>query len=448
MSDNATISAWSDHALQLARTHARTRLDPAAWRETLKRILVELHDCAMSAPSDVRQAFEDLLEGDLMREAKERSRRIDADHVLDWPDPAGESPRHLFKALSVQLRGIDESLFLDPDAPPTDPEPFETYCRTSDPAGAWRPRFVVKRLNARPALSSRDNHAFVLRGLRHHRLLPARHQDRDVVLYPMSGLTPPETRLPPIAERPLGAALFEGFVCVDPNIDTLAGPFTFKRVSHRDVGETVRLQLRRARHERCFAVVWPELTVPPDVRAAIRRELEDGDDMEGALQVIVAGSWHEADGSKTVNQSQVYSGLGEKLLTFQKILPYRGKGERAVESIESGTRLPVLVTDEALIAFGICRDFCENEDISYPDLDVDLILVPSLGTATAMRGHVQTAQRLATRHRTRSFVVQQEIPARTERLGWVLNCGSNLETDVEQAEVFRAHGRDPPKAVD
>ena len=64
-------------------------------------------------------------------------------------------------------------------------------------------------------------------------------------------------------------------------------------------------------------------------------------------------------------------------------------------------------------ASAICKDFCDRAVASpFAELPVDLILVPSMGRASTLAGHLANAENLRLRTGTIVFVVQQ-LPGTT-----------------------------------
>jgi hypothetical protein len=224
-------------------------------------------------------------------------------------------------------------------------------------------------------------------------------------------------------------------------VEAVGSGFVFREVSCRDGRKTIDDQVRGAREAACFTVVWPELTMPPRLRThlvgALKRTVGPG---AGDLKAAVAGSWHERDGEAYVNEAVVVNGFGKRLFRYRKIIPYID-GKNIQEGIRSGTSIPVLVTDEGLVAVAICRDFCERKRPHFPGLDVDFVLVPSLGDPAALEGNEATAGDMNLRHGTRSFVVQQCLPREPDRLGWVVDTRRRRDKGVAQASTFVVYPR-------
>ena len=69
------------------------------------------------------------------------------------------------------------------------------------------------------------------------------------------------------------------------------------------------------------------------------------------------------------------------------------------------------MTDRELIAFAICKDFCDKaREVPIRSLDVDLVLVPSMGRLNTMTAHRDTADTMKISFGTRAVVVQQTYP--------------------------------------
>jgi predicted amidohydrolase len=138
--------------------------------------------------------------------------------------------------------------------------------------------------------------------------------------------------------------------------------------------------------------------------------------------LIVGGTWHEENDGKVANVATIFDGYGAIKLTYKKMLPFIDE-EMKAESIELGKKLPVLVTDDQLVTVAICKDFCDlSLSLPYLELDVDLVLVPSMGNEATMKGHQNTAKRMRVLYGARTFIVQQVYPKEQtyEALGLVL----------------------------
>lgn len=100
-------------------------------------------------------------------------------------------------------------------------------------------------------------------------------------------------------------------------------------------------------------------------------------------------------------------------------------GEGPHEAIELGNCIPVLVLEQAILAFAICLDFCNlPEDPPYPDLDIDYVIVPSCGGASTMQGHIRRSSVLLAKLKSRTMVVQQYFADRRGRVSRARSAGA------------------------
>jgi predicted amidohydrolase len=125
------------------------------------------------------------------------------------------------------------------------------------------------------------------------------------------------------------------------------------------------------------------------------------------LQVLVAGSWHVERGGKWWNSAPILDGYGKVLATYEKLTPFYSAGI-GYEDVTLGAGIPVIVTDDYVVAIAICKDFCDLSRVAdLAQLDVDLFLVPSMGGDSTMSGHQTMAKHLTVQRGSRAFVVQQ-----------------------------------------
>jgi hypothetical protein len=252
-----------------------------------------------------------------------------------------------------------------------------------------------------------------------------------------------------VAAQPItvGAALFAN-LAIRTEGDASDG-FVIAEVTCDDPEGTVALQVEASIDDGCFGVIWPELTVPPTLRKYIADLLKEralDADPKPAPDVLVAGTWHENQDGKVTNLATVFDGYGETKLVYQKLIPF-STNELGSEKITRGTQLPILVTDSHLIAFAICRDYCDlGLKLPYPELDVDFVFVPSMGDEKTMSGHQVTAKRIQVLYGARTFVVQQASAPVASELGLVLPLPDDPEAtnpaDLRQFEVWHSYQSD------
>ncbi|PYE96609.1 putative amidohydrolase [Rhizobium sp. PP-F2F-G38] len=270
------------------------------------------------------------------------------------------------------------------------------------PPGQWKSGdwWVVPVPRQVPWRQPKQGDGFHRRGLRHHRLIPTT----------VRGMTVEMWRFPK-SDKPLGQPLTKLGAAVfnDVALETASdgtGRFHVQGIKVHDVAAAIEEHFRHAASGRCFAVVWPELTVPGEVRGFIEH-LVVSTQGRGA-EIYVAGSWHESETAGRYNVSHVYDRFGVDTVQHRKFVPFLDT-HHGRESIERGDSLHVIVTDHYIVSVAICKDFCGITSGSSPfaDLNVDLLLVPSMSTRSAMGSHQTVAKTIRHSVGTRTFVVQQ-----------------------------------------
>ncbi|PZO70980.1 MAG: hypothetical protein DI636_04710 [Pelagerythrobacter marensis] len=198
--------------------------------------------------------------------------------------------------------------------------------------------------------------------------------------------------------------------------------WTAKSASSSADGATIKAQVKGCADDRPFAAVWPELSMSPPrlaaLSAALRAEFEWCDPLESPL-IIAAGSWHEQVDGETRNVLKVLDRAGNLRIEIAKISRFFGGGLK--EGNVADQHIKVLWTPDGLVSFAICSDFC---DLAIPpppfiDLDVDFLLIPSLGNRQAFVGHEANRLRRAIVTAGETFLVQQNEEG-GRPLGWVL----------------------------
>lgn len=252
-------------------------------------------------------------------------------------------------------------------------------------------------------VKGKTNEPYARRGIARHVIIPREIGGRLIELWPAYLVSPPSG--PPSR---LAAATFKEFALVQD--ENVKDGFIAAGVNSPEQSNVVASQLRRSAGDKYLAMVWPELTIPPELRDLIVVTLQTGGNSSKPYpDVVVAGSWHEFRNGKFVNASYVFDSYGDKIVDFTKSIPW--SGAEGHEYIELGNKIPIIVSDDYLIALAICRDFCDLSGPSpYVELNVDYILVPSLGTNKAMQSHRNVAKRTRTERNARAFVVQQSHP--------------------------------------
>ena len=169
----------------------------------------------------------------------------------------------------------------------------------------------------------------------------------------------------------------------------------------------VREQVDQAIAASSDVLSWPELTVPEQRLAHIKKAL-NGDPLATAsrISLTVAGTWHIEASHGWVNRAHILHGRGQRLASYDKRRWFAFDGR--YERIEPGKSLLVIVTDDRLVSIAICKDFCDDvPDKVYDWLGVDLVLVPSMGNKKTLDAHRRSAKILQSRQGAVSVLVQQ-----------------------------------------
>ena len=421
------VDRWIDKAKREARRSGPSPVTVPA----LAGRLVALDRLMRSAPDYVLNAYsrlkeeEDLVAGTDLRVAQLEQER------WSWVQSNSLDPAAMVLPLAVEIRATDALLrMIRPREAPSQPN-VEWKAKGHDAL------VVPSRQRRLGRRGDRDGQPYQRRGVLSHRILPMEigrfrvraHGGGAVALEPPLG--------PPAFKG--GAALFKDLLTFtvdrrDP------GLFTVVECRAEAHHEQIEESLRHAHDEACSSLVWPELTISPTDRHRIERWLATRLLSDRAhfpkLDLVVAGSWHEGGPGKTVNRGYVLDGLGNLLLTFDKLIAYHGSDFGSEDILESD-QLEVLVLDDLLVAFGICRDFAEIKPTNpFGQLEVDLIIIPSMGNATTANGHRINAEVVAERTTARSFIVQQRAPSPSgPPLGFVIHDGK----ETQQFTVFAAY---------
>jgi hypothetical protein len=257
----------------------------------------------------------------------------------------------------------------------------------------------------------KDRKPATRRAIQYHAVVPTEAGAYRVVLTRLPDQLHLRTRTAP---RPYvyGAALFENLTLRAELIGE--DEFRLTGVDCRGQQQIMQAHIRKAREEQCDVLLWPELTVPTGMVAHLKAFLKgEALSRQQNLELIVCGSWHERDSTgRWRNRSIVLDGRGDEVLHYDKRRKFSHDfpgDKRRTEAIEPGAVLPVLAVADRLIAFSICKDTCDHtERWAYAALDVDLVLVPSLGDGGTTHAQLLHAAPLYTERETSTVLVQQE----------------------------------------
>lgn len=373
-----------------------------ALEHRLEAALAQLWLAMQSPPASVRSAYEALRELDLGA-AKSRAAQLALQAHPAW-SPDLEGPvKNLVMEVAVEIRAIDQAL-----------NECREWGRSGDPNQEYRAFgghgvFIIPRAQGIRTMAKLGQN-FDRRGLVHNRLLPDNINGLVVRLYDPALAGPGRDG----SDADLISALFAK---VQPEMPRRPSDETFRvtaLTNEAELADTLRAQIAALDDAPgAMAVVWPELAISPTLKSIVIAGLESRAlaDETTPLGFVVAGSWHQTRGDGFVNLSPVMDEFGGPLLEVIKRERYQLKDCGRLEGLDPGEELPILVYGDVLIAFGICKDFCDKRaETPFMRLDVDLIVVPSLGDENTLQQHIIAADTLAVRYGTRALVVQQCLP--------------------------------------
>ena len=414
---------WVAAAIDLARVQAQSEaVDPTSLRIALGTTALLM----ARAPTRFTDAYSRLSEVELAQGGLRVQNQLEQDDWTWTVDAANAAD--LVKDIGCRARGLDAALAhaVPFDGPPDDVD-RAYYCPEAD-------AYVIPRHGGVETARPKGGRMFFLRrGTPLHRVVPKRLGSFTTRLHALDDL---DSSLS--TTRSLGAAMFEEF---ELKLETDGGSFKATGIVCPSAKESAAAHVDAGRAA-CIAIVWPELTMPPEIVQSLADKLSSdalGPGATGALQWVLAGSWHQGDPVK--NLAPILDAYGNLRFEYAKSILYRD-GEHGIEAALEGYVVPILVTERSLVAFGICRDFCELvQGTPYPELGVDLVVVPSMGEETTIRSH-RTAAHLISVAGERAFVVQQRQRTGRGKTGWVLppiGDPSTLEPDAMLAGSWSEH---------
>jgi hypothetical protein len=403
------LQIWKAEARKLGEAHGAIA---DVSRDVLRRVLIQLNLLFLKAPGEIRRAYKNLSEKRLAVSQQQRTDVVNSGS-LGWTLPEHDDAASIAEALGGQIRAIDWRLFRQASQ-----FPFEVSYWLAE----GDEFYVIPRSGVSKDRLSKKGQPYEKRGMFNHRIVPSEIDGYRVEVVESRTLRLSATADP--SEWIMGACVFAG---LDPRPKfTHVNDDKYFIIDHLicdTANDTVDEQMEKALADNCMAVVWPELSVPPPLRQRIEDRLRRVDivDTRERPEIVVAGSWHEPKEGGHVNRAHIYDGYGKHLAVYDKIEPYYDS-RWGTEKISPGKTLCILATEAALIGFAICLDFCEVNSNPFTELDIDLMLVPSMGNDETMRGHQLTAKRISVRFGARSFVVQQitETEYKDGRLGIIL----------------------------
>ncbi len=355
---------------------------------------------------------------------QDRIRRIcDAlleNHVLKAINLPGDSPLAVFQALDEYLFESDPSCGTAPRASfKVGDKSFFIYRR-------------VPRMRGEVRHSMQAGH--VKGWLKHHWFIPAEVEGIKITLrrLPRSFL-PDELTTPGRALRFFVEAFGDG---ISPRWIEIEPPGWSTRALTDSEGRWRSLQgsLEQAAAEKADIVIFPELTLCPDLRRRVSQWLNENP--EHPFSLILPGTFHEEQGSGVYNYGELFSRTGLAMLSHRKMVPY--EKDSKPERIDAGNRIEILDTPLGLLAMPICLDFCDERSpfgYLWDDLGLDWILVPAFGNAASLSAHQRRAENLRRAHGTVSVVANQDPQGRSQHHGFI--CSPTDKMILQSGSVLR-----------
>lgn len=431
---------WETAARALAAAHANRTApsDVAAFEPLgvswprpadLRQALIELDQLLRPAPVDIQQRYKAIDESFLRALADEAQGSFD-EGSLAWLD------RDPVEAAAAQIRALDRYLYTHREVrgKPVDAN-TDYLCPVTKVHAIPRPRAV------QPAAKAIGTPTFRRRGLVWHRLIPQEIQGYTIDLFWFPDLSLSFRR--PKA-KVLGALFDDLSLVPDPTF----AKFVASAAPCPDEDGDLERQVAGAYAGDIKIAVWPELTMPLERRRKLSKRLKAQAQTAAPGQgpnIVAAGSWHEVHGDGVRNRLHILSAVGRKRFHHDKSLPLES-ATLGIEELHPSYRISILIAEDALIAFAICRDFCEAQITRvYVELDVDLVAVPSYGDRKTILAHRQQAHDLAVNPGTRTFVVQQVVPQEvvSSGAGYLLvpeaDTASLTPEDMVAASPFATH---------
>lgn len=392
-------SQWETQAAALAVEQA-ARGDVSL--DAARRSLIEIDRLLRFAPTPIQQDYKAIEEAALRRLAG------DAETALDEGSGAWRNLEPVLAA-AVQARALDNFLFQNrlTRGKPDDPD-NDFFCEEMDCHAIPRP--LAEPPSDPMAVTTRT---YRRRGLVRHRIIPRNCSGFDISLEWHPDLS--------VAFRGKDHVVVGGlFRNLSLVRDEAFEHYVAREAPCEAEAEALAAQAAAAYQDNAIAALWPELTMPPARReklaAALRSQALGSAPGTGAA-FCAAGSWHEVDGAEVRNRMHILSAMGRPRFHHDKSLPLESK-TLGKEELTPSYRVPILIGEDALIAFAICRDFCDDQvSTLYRDLDVDVVIVPSYGDKATIDAHQHQARNLSDDPGTRVFVVQQIIPGQVDKYG-------------------------------
>ena len=194
--------------------------------------------------------------------------------------------------------------------------------------------------------------------------------------------------------------------------------------------------LKQASQNKADIIVFPELTICPELKDRVSQWLDDNPDHP--FMLILPGTFHVTLKGKVFNSGEMFDRFGRPVLSHYK-LTTSGPKEKP-EKISTGRRIELLDTPIGLIAMPICLDFCDERSPFnglWDEISAEWLLVPAYGGKTSITAHLRKAETLQRSHSAVSVVANQDPQGRDKHHGFVCHDRKEQENITNERRVIR-----------
>jgi|GEM_PF-4986033 len=283
-----------------------------------------------------------------------------------------------------------------------------------------------------------DNNPIII-AFQNHRVFPARFKNVPVEILDLPPSLQASARQRLLSGEPV-KVYFGGYSSIRDHDGMVAGTGTQRgepvdKLFSPDGGlnvderrEELKSHLEQATRLGCAIAILPELTICPDHVKELKRQLSRNNKVAGDL-IVLPGTYHvnedvgpsdkkarHADPrkKKRLNRAELLSGDGLSLLVQDKRIKFKARSRKKdkifEEWIHTNNPLRLGCVATRLLSVQICKEFFDDGLVAtWKDLDVSLIMVPSMGDSKTESAHLKHLKMLSRRQRTSAAVCQESF---------------------------------------
>jgi hypothetical protein len=412
-----SVKQWDTTVRDIMAAVNLTNGDP----DEAKSLIFGLWSAFMSAPAEVHEIFEAIDDEGFLAETENLVAQICAGIPMDAILPG--DTKAMARRGAFLLRAL-EAIYLNSEGTRSHRSNDEFRVEYRGSKGFLLP-FKPTFRKAKPWPPY-----FQRRGLAGSRCIPATLASGETIDLVFTD------KLLPEGDLVCGAQLFEASVPLDENGNPIdfdsVGPFIFHGLATKvDPAISDRLRAACSGPDECNILVFPELMMPKNWQNELQEQLLaqswDTELKQASPFFVLGGSWHDkrVNDEKHENCAPLYDGFGNLLGVHKKTIRYSHLP--AIEDIEVSNSILVVASRELTVAIAICLDFCQTARPANPYdlLDVDLILISSMGRESTMESHEAKAKQFWDNRKTATFIAQQHDK---EPFGYVASLPKPPET--------------------